>query len=216
MPIRMTRSAATALALTLGLSLAACAGPTENRTLDSVHQPVVQRSNFQLDLTASSGGGLPISEQRRLSAWFEAMDVRYGDRISIEDPLSNVATRDGVSAIAGRHGLLVSDTAPTTAGLIEPGKVRVVITRSTASVPSCPNWDDTSAHNFSNATSNNFGCAVNSNLAAMVADPEHLVQGAKGNGETLIMTSNKAIETYRNKAPTGAGALTQNATGGGN
>ena len=207
MHIRMTRPVATALALTLGLSLAACSSPSENRSLDSIRQPVVERSNYMLDLNASSGGGLGISEQRRLAAWFEAMDVRYGDRISVDDPLASPATTAGVAEIAARYGLLISDGAPTTEGFVDAGKVRVVITRARATVPGCTNWEGKGAYNFNNATNDGFGCAVNGNLAAMVADPEHLIQGATGSGETLVMTSTKAIETYRNKAPTGAGAL---------
>ncbi len=41
----------------------------------------------------------------------------------------------------------------------------------------------------------------------MVANPEHLLQGAKGTGETTVMSSTKAIETYRDAPPTGAGGL---------
>lgn len=207
MLIRMTKPVATALALTLGLSLAACSSPSENRSLDSIRQPVVERSNYMLDLYASSGGGLAISEQRRLDAWFEAMGTRYGDRISVDDPLTSMATKEDVAEIAARYGLLISDGAPATQGLIDPGKVRIVITRARAHVPGCPNWEGRGGYNYENATSDGFGCAVNSNLAAMVADPEHLVQGATSTGETLMMTSNKAIETYRSKAPTGAGGL---------
>jgi pilus assembly protein CpaD len=36
---------------------------------------------------------------------------------------------------------------------------------------------------------------VNSNLAAMVANPEHLLKGAEGDSETVVMSSNKAIDS---------------------
>jgi pilus assembly protein CpaD len=68
--------------------------------------------------------------------------------------------------------------------------------------------------NYNNGTSPNYGCATNSNLAAMIANPEDLIEGQKGTGETVIMSSSKAIETYRDAAPTGAGGLSENATGG--
>ncbi|MCB5426238.1 CpaD family pilus assembly protein [Altererythrobacter sp. CC-YST694] len=216
---RLTKPAALALALTLGLSLSACAGEPTNRTLDSIKQPVVDRSNFTFELDASSGG-LPIPEQQRLNEWFAAMDLRYGDRVSIDDPLASAQTRQKVAEIAARYGILVSEGAPVTEGMVMPGKARVVVTRSKASVPGCPDWGDNSATNYNNGTNAGFGCAVNSNLAAMVADPEHLIHGAKGTGETVIMTSNKAIATYRAKAPTGQEGLksssTSNASQGGN
>ena len=203
MLIRMIRPAAAALALTAGLSLAGCAGQPANRSLDSIKQPVVERTNYTLDL-ASGSDGLRISEQRRLNAWFDTLGLRYGDRISIDDPLASPATREAVAAVAARYGLLLSDGAPVTAGLVQAGNSRIIVTRSTASVPGCPDWDGRSNTNFNNATNNGFGCAVNGNLAAMVADPEHLIHGASGAGSTVIMTSNKAIDSYRTQPTTGA------------
>ncbi len=173
-------------------------------------------SNYSLDVDANSGG-LSISEQRRLNDWFAAMDVGYGDRISIDDPLASPATKEKVAEIAARYGLLVSEGAPVTTGLVNPGKARVVVTRSRATVPGCPDWEGRAAYNYNNGTNDGFGCAVNGNLAAMVADPEHLIHGASGTGETVIMTSNKAIDSYRKQAPTGTGGLkeTSSATSAG-
>ncbi len=47
----------------------------------------------------------------------------------------------------------------------------------------------------------------------MVADPQDRLEGKKGSSETVIVTSNKAISTYRETAPTGKGGL-MDATGG--
>lgn len=210
----LARMPALALALTLGLGLAGCGGMPTNTSLYSVKQPVVERTNFTLDVNTNASG-LPISEQQRLDGWFETMDVRYGDRIAIEDPGQNPAVTNAVRDLAARYGLMISDTAPVTNGFIEPGRVRVVITRSSASVPGCPDWSAKSDMNYNNATSPNHGCATNSNLAAMVADPQDLLEGKKGASETIIATSNKAISTYRETAPTGAGGLMDASIGGG-
>ena len=200
------RKIAGAIALSLGVALAGCGGMADNRSLYSAKQPVVERANYTLDIEAHQSG-LPITEQQRLAGWFEAMDLRYGDRISIDDPVNSVATREAVSALAGRYGLMVADGSPVTEGYVAPGQARVVITRSTASVPGCPDWSVKTEANYNNATSPGFGCGVNSNLAAMVANPEHLLEGEHGTGETVVMTSNRAIDTYRNTDPTGAGGL---------
>jgi pilus assembly protein CpaD len=205
------RATGAACALSLAVLLGGC-GISTNRTLESYRQPVVEKTNFTLDLT-SGPGGLGYSEQRRLADWFETLDLRYGDRIAIEDPLDSGQTRASVESIAGRHGMMLSDTAPVTAGYVNAGNVRVVVTRSKATVPNCPNWRSKSDFNPNNATSSNYGCATNSNLAAMVANPEHLIKGAEGTGETVIMSSNKAIETYRNLPPTGEKGLKANTTG---
>lgn len=211
---RLGRAPALALALALGLGLAGCGGMPTNTSLYSTKQPVVERTNFTLDVTTSSAG-LPISEQQRLNGWFETMDLRYGDRIAIENPGQNPAVTNAIRDIAGRYGLIISDVAPATAGSLQPGQARVVITRTSAAVPGCPDWSAKSDMNYNNGTSPNFGCAVNSNLAAMVADPQDLLEGKKGSGETVIATSNKAIATFREAAPTGAGGLMDAGAGSG-
>ncbi|MEO5586816.1 MAG: CpaD family pilus assembly protein [Novosphingobium sp.] len=211
-PTIRTASAA-ALALSLAVTLSGCGGLTakNNNMIESVHQPVVERTNFTFDVAAGQGG-LPLSEQRRLSNWFDALDLRYGDRIAIDDPLASSATRSAVEAVASRFGILLSDGAPITPGYVNAGTARIVVSRSTASVPDCPVWQN-SEFSLKNNTSSNYGCAVNGNLAAMVADSEDLVRGASTRGETSVMSSNKAIDAYRQAAPTGNGStIKENAT----
>ena len=147
----MLKAAQSAVALSLGIALAGCGGMANNPTLESIHQPIVQRTNYTLDL-ATGPGGLSLPEQRRLSGWFEAMELRYGDRISIDDPQSSGATRSAVEAVASRYGLLVSDDAPTTPGYVNSGAARVVITRAKATVPGCPDWATKTDANPLNAT----------------------------------------------------------------
>lgn len=211
MPIAKTSKLAGAIAVSLGLVLSGCGGMPTNKSLYSTKQPVVERTSYTMDFSANAEG-LTISEQQRLSGWFEAMDLGYGDRVSIDDPMASQAARDDVAAIAGRYGILLADTAPVTSGVMQPGSVRVVLTRSSASVPGCPDWSAKSDMNYRNATHPGYGCATNSNLAAMVANPEDLIEGQKGTGETVIMSSTKAIDSFRERAPSGGGG---NIAGGG-
>ncbi|NBS24304.1 MAG: pilus assembly protein CpaD [Altererythrobacter sp.] len=213
MPFANRSKLAGALALSLGLALGACGGMPTNKSLYSVNQPVVERNNYTFDVQ-SSQSGLSIADLQRLDGWFEALELGYGDRVSIDDPLASDAVLEAVSQLAGRHGVLLSDEAPVTSGASQPGYARVIVTRSKAHVPGCPNWSATSDMNYNNGTSPNYGCATKGNLAAMIANPEDLIEGQKGTGETVIMSSSKAIETYRDAAPTGAGGLSENATGG--
>lgn len=211
MPVRKNTAVTAAIALSLGLALSGCGDTPNNRSLYSVKQPVVERNNYTLDLAASAGG-LAVPEQQRLAEWFETMDLRYGDRIGLDSALASDAVRTDVAAIAGRHGLLLSEGAPVTTGFVEPGMVRIVVTRTRAHVPGCPDWSDKMASNLENRTSDDYGCAVHSNLAAMIADPEHLLKGAEGTGETVVMSSTKAIQSYREQAPTGAEGLAETST----
>ncbi|MEP7221464.1 MAG: CpaD family pilus assembly protein [Novosphingobium sp.] len=205
-PFKTGRTIALALALA---GLAGCGSGSSypvNRSLESVHQPVVQHTNYTFDV-ATGVNGLSVSERRRLASWFEAMDLHYGDRIAIDDPLANPATRADVEQEASRYGMMLADSAPTTPGYVNAGTARVVIIRSTASVKGCPDWGTKSDFNMNNATSTGYGCAINGNLAAMVANPDHLIEGVKGTSETVVVSSSKAIETFRAAQPTGAGGL---------
>jgi len=201
-----------AIALSAALALSGCGGMAANRSLESVHQPVVEKTNYVFDV-ATGSGGLSLPEQRRLAAWFDAMNLKYGDRLYIDDPLASGPTRDAIAAVAGKYGILLSEGAPVTQGYVNAGTARVVVVRATASVPGCPDWRDNSDANFANATSHGYGCAVNSNLAAMVADPQHLIKGATGTGETVVATSTKAIEAFREKSAK-AGETKSVGTGG--
>ncbi len=210
----VSRHAGAVIALPLLLTLAGCGGIPSNRSLESVHQPVVSRTNYVLDVMAGPNGLSP-AEARRLAGWFDAMDLRYGDRIAIDDPLQSGNARASVETVASRWGLLVSDDAPVTPGPINAGTVRVIVTRSIATVPGCPDWSANSDNNFRNGTGPNYGCATNSNLASMVANPEHLLHGAGATGGTVVMSSTKAIDSYRTAPPTGAKGLKESTTQGG-
>lgn len=196
----------TALIAALGIAVAGCGGIPTNRSMNSVHQPVVEKVNYTLDVS-TGGAGLAYGEQQRLAGWFDAMDVQYGDKVYVDDPSASPATRSAVEAVASRYGLLLSEEAPMTAGYVPAGTARVVITRTKAGVPGCPEWSSNSDFNPNNGLSSNYGCATNSNLAAMIANPEDLIRGADTTGGTVVMSSSKAIDTYRKTPPTGAGGL---------
>jgi pilus assembly protein CpaD len=185
------------------LLIGGCSG-TKNRGLESVHQPVVSRTDFAFDVNAGPGGLAP-GEAQRLSGWMGSLRLGYGDRIAIDDPAFGSDARADVAAQAARFGLLLSDDAPVTGAPLTPGTVRVVVSRSRASVPGCPDFSRASGTDFEGNTNSNYGCAINANLAAMVADPVDLVRGAPGTHVYDPAQGTKAIDIYRKAAPTGAG-----------
>ena len=202
------------LALALPALLLAGCGGTVNRGLESVHQPVVTRADYAFDL-ATTGGHLAPGEAQRLDGWLASLNVGYGDSVGIDDPspYPNPA-RDEVARQVARYGLLLADTAPVTPQPLTPGTIRVVVTRMSASVPGCPDYSRIGNHEFEGSTSSNFGCASNTNLAAMVARPQDLVRGQPGAPSIDPATATKAIETFREAKPTGAGGLKAESTGG--
>jgi pilus assembly protein CpaD len=62
-----------------------------------------------------------------------------------------------------------------------------------------------------------FGCGVNSNIAAMVANPEDLIHGREGAATGDVNAAAKAVLLYRATPPSGSKGLTDVSTkSGGN
>ena len=199
----------------LALPLAACSTDTANRGMDSVHQPVVSYASYSYDVQAG-GGRLSPTEAARLNDWFASINLSYGDQVAIVTDAGYYSPSLGedIANVVARHGLLVGEDSSAVAGSAPDGSVRLIVRRTTATVPGCPDWSKKAETDMELGTSSNFGCGVNSNLAAMVANPEDLVRGQTTDSELRTATSNRAISTYRDKPPTGAGDLKQMTAGG--
>lgn len=214
----MSRITILAAVAALGLGAAGCApsgqplSAVNNPSLYSVHQPVVQRTDFVLDLS-TSGDRLPVSEVERLHAWFDSIGLSYGDRIFVEEPrdYASPGAREDIARAVGEYGLLISDGAPVLSGTVQPGTIRVITSRASANVAGCPNWGNAVSDPVVN-TSPNYGCAVNSNIAAMVANPDDLVLGQDGSTVGSGTTATRAIRVYRDRPPTGRQGLPASTT----
>jgi pilus assembly protein CpaD len=196
------------IAVLLVSAVAGCNTPgisTAYRGLESVNQPVLTRSNYTIDV-AAPGGFIPPVELARLDSWFAGLGLGYGDTIFVDGAYSEPA-RSQVAEVAGRYGLQVHAAAPVTAGMVAPDMVRIVVSRNRAEVPGCPNWSLASHPNVDNRSMSNLGCGVNSNLAAMVANPEDLFHGRDGGAVGDAATAAKAVDSYRRAAPTGEQGL---------
>jgi len=195
--------------LALGTALAGCTSgmaDMPSRGLAAVNVPVVTSANYVFD-AAAPGGTLAPGETERLSGWFQGLGLGYGDSVYVDGGYGGPAVAQ-VAQLAGRYGLLVQPGAPITAGEVAPGSVRVVVSRRRAEVPGCPNWSVPAQPNYANSNMSNYGCAVNSNLAAMVADPVDLIHGREAGSVADSMTATRAVDMYRKTAPTGSKGLT--------
>lgn len=196
------------LPVLLASAVAGCmtpGAPLADRGVEPVNQPVLARSTYMVDL-AAPGGVLSPSEVGRLDGWFRSLDLGYGDSIYVDGAYSETV-RTQVADVAGTYGMMVLPAAPVTAGALPEGTVRVVVSRTRAEVPGCPNWSVPSQPNFENRTMSNYGCGVNSDLAAMVADPQDLFHGREGTAVGDAITAAKAVDFYRRAAPTGKEGL---------
>ena len=185
-----------------------------DRGIAAINVPVVERVDYVFD-AAAPGGTLAPSEAARLNGWFQGLSLGYGDNIYVDGPYAEAA-RSEVALVAANYGMLVNPGAPVTQGGVPDGTVRVVVSRSRAVVPNCPNWSRSREINYANRSHPNFGCSVNANLAAMIANPEDLVHGREGNGVLDPRLGVKAIDAYRGKALSGASGTVQAVSSKGN
>jgi pilus assembly protein CpaD len=185
-----------------------------NPSIYSVHQPVVERSEFVLDL-ATEGGRVSRAEVERLHGWFQSIGLRYGDHIAVDEGYGAGRARDDIALAVSEYGLALAEGAPVTQGQVAAGSVRVVASRDVASVPGCPDWDPAdNGINPRQNTSTNYGCATNANLSAMIANPSDLVRGQTDSGNGAASTASRAIRVFRQRQPTGQQALPAASTRG--
>lgn len=191
--------------IALASSVAACNTPDlPDKGVAAVNVPVVTTADYVFDAAAPDGALAP-GEPDRLNGWFQGLGLGYGDAIYVDGPFADAA-RGQVAAVAGQYGMMVSAGAPVTTGVVQPGTVRVVVSRRRAEVPHCPNWSLPSQPNYDNRNMSNFGCGVNTNIAAMIANPEDLIHGREA-GTTDVDSAAKAVLLYRSAPPTGSQGL---------
>jgi len=203
--------------LAAALPLAACGGQSSyNTSVESVRQPVVSYATYVYDVRMDGGSGLSPAEAARLSGWLDSLDVSYGDKVAIATDGAYVPAdfQKDIAGVLGHRGLLIGADGSALAGPPPPGAVRLILRRASASVPGCPDWSTRQESDMVGGTSSNYGCGVNSNLAAMVANPADLVRGENSNSALRTDTSNRAIESYRKQTPTGEGGLKTLSAGG--
>jgi pilus assembly protein CpaD len=132
------------LSTVLLLLAAGCSNPhlAINRGVDTTKAPVVQVTSTAYDLRVGPGGRLSGEQVRALDEYLGSIGLAYGDRVGIDDPSAagGAERREAVAQVVARHGLLLDETVPVTAGTVVPGVLRVVVTRARASVPGCPDW----------------------------------------------------------------------------
>jgi pilus assembly protein CpaD len=218
----MSRLIRIAAVSALGLAMAGCSvgqprtlTAASNYSVYSVHQPVVEHTNFVFDLRVD-GDRVSEPELNRFAAWLHSIDARYGDKITVDAPrgYGSAGARGDVARVAADFGLLLADEAsPVTQGEIAPGTIRVVASRASAHVENCPSYTNQGIDSPVR-TDSNYGCATNANLAAMIANPDDLVHGQEGTGQESAQVASRAVGSYRTRQPTGSQPLPSTTTRG--
>lgn len=187
--------------LLVAFGLAACGNPT----LESTFKPQVTVSQLAYDVRFGPGDTLAPADAAAVDGFLQAQNVQYGDRLAIDDPVESGRSqrRAAIAGVVARFGMLIEETpAVPTSPPLQPGMVRLVVSRATAERPNCPDWHRKAGEGMATNTSSNYGCAVVSNLNAMIADPNDLVTGKTYRGPDGEIIS-KAVKVWRDHKPSG-------------
>ena len=207
--------------LPLLLGLAGCAAEYSKSEAPTTLQ--VDGTQSRVEIAFAPGSyRLAAGEARRLDRLVLDGNIRPADRVAIvaSGPPGLAERRSAaISSELLRYGIVASivalDTVPANRAIVSVG-------RYTVTLPTCPNWSESLAAEFTNALSSNYGCANATNLGLMVASPADLVSGralAPADGQPAVA----AVERYMNDrikqppAPTATpfAASTGSDTGGG-
>jgi len=208
------------IAVPLLLGLTAC-GVTEYSKSEAPTTLQVDGTQSRVEIAFAPGSyRLAAGEARRLDRLVLDGNIRPADRVAIvaSGPPGLAERRSAaISSELLRYGIVASivalDTVPANRAIVSVG-------RYTVTLPTCPNWSESLAAEFTNALSSNYGCANATNLGLMVASPADLVSGralAPADGQPAVA----AVERYMTDrikpppAPTATPFASSTDTGGG-
>jgi pilus assembly protein CpaD len=182
------------VALPLLLGLAACAA--EYSKTEAPAQLGVDGADSRRELAFAPGSAhLSPSELRKIDGWVLGGSVRPADRVEIAAAGPPRLAEQRAAAISGellRYGVVATtlalDTVPANHAIVSIGRYAVTL-------PTCPNWSQSPAADFTNAISSYYGCATATNLGLMVASPADLVSGRPFSGPDAQTASN-AMQRY--------------------
>ena len=178
------------------LGLAACA--VEYSKTEAPAQLRVDAADTRLEIAFAGGSDrLTRSEAAKLDRMVLAGNIRPSDRVEIGVAGPPTLAQRRAAAISRellRYGI-VAQASPLAAA--PANRAVVSIGRYAVSLPTCPNWSQPPAADFTNALSSYYGCADATNLGLMVANPADLVSGRPFSGANAQTASN-AMQRYLN------------------
>jgi pilus assembly protein CpaD len=201
------------LAIPLVLWLAACAADYSKSEAPDELRVDGAETRHELAFTAGSAY-LPPGEVRKINQWVLGGSIRPADRVTIAAGGPPGLAERRAAAISSellRYGIVATrlalDTAPANRAVVSIGRYAVTL-------PTCPNWSESLAWEFTNAFSSYYGCANATNLGLMVASPADLVSGRPFTGIDGIPAA-AAVQRYLTDKVKPPPAITASPFGGG-
>jgi pilus assembly protein CpaD len=162
--------------LPLMLGLAACVAEySKSEAPDTLR---VDGGESRLSIAFAGGSDrLTTGETGRLDRMVVSGTIRPADRVTISAAGPSGLAERRAAAISGellRYGIVTQTLA---LGSVPANHAIVSVGRYAVTLPTCPNWSQSLASDFTNAYTSNYGCANATNLGLMVASPADLVSG---------------------------------------
>jgi pilus assembly protein CpaD len=176
------------------LGLAACAA--EYSKTEAPAQLRVDGAGSRFEVAFAGGSDrLTRSEAAKLDQMVLAGNIRPSDLVEIGVAGPPGLAQQRAAAISRellRYGIvtytLALDAVPANRAIVSIGRYAVTL-------PTCPNWSQSPAADFTNALSSYYGCADATNLGLMVASPADLISGRPFSGPDAQTASN-AMQRY--------------------
>jgi pilus assembly protein CpaD len=144
----------------------------------------VSQGEALLDLSVSSGSrGLSSAQWGQLYAYLNGYQERGSGALVIKAPTGGANEKAAMRAYDDvRHAMRRAGISPREV-VLEPyfakwdpaAPLRLSYLEYVAQGPDCPDWSENMARDPQNLPFTNMGCATQKNLAAMVADPQDLL-----------------------------------------
>jgi pilus assembly protein CpaD len=162
--------------LPLMLGLAACVAEySKSEAPDTLR---VDGGESRLSIAFAGGSDrLTAGETARLDRMVVSGTIRPADRVQVAASGPRGLAERRAAAISGellRYGIVTQTLA---LGSVPANHAIVSVGRYAVTLPTCPNWSQSLASDFTNAYTSNYGCANATNLGLMVASPADLVSG---------------------------------------
>jgi len=207
-PRSRSAAARAALAGAILLGLGACVPSTMNWSpAESPKALRVDTLRFSHDVAfAGSATGMNAASQAALTAFLWQNSVTGEDEVLIGAPLDGPDASLAKRRAAAVERVLGSAGLAATVVALPEGPVSVHIVRHVVTPPACPDWSKPALRDHGNSVHSNFGCATATNLGAMVARPQDLVEGREpGPHDSTVLV--RGIRKYQDGPPSGAQAL---------
>ena len=208
--LRARRIPALAATLAALFALAACDTPFPETQNDFV--PVSSSDRFPIEVAKGpvkfdvpTGKAVLNAQQKDTIVRFaQQAKSNYASTIHVRRPTGGgrgAAVAGAIERILIKQGVPESMIVQGTYQASADSPVVVSYIRTWAVTQECGNWDEDLAVTFSNSGYANFGCSVQSNVAAMVANPNDLVM-PRTETPSDPMRRSTVMDKYREGVPT--------------